>query len=110
MPKQTKARRLKLRALTLSVVMANYSSTTARTSLNSGALEHLDDRLGLHDHLRFIEEMEALHQKLVAAAFDVQDTKACTFFGCRGRLRGNQLTAIRVGHDRVLGGAIERLG
>ena len=49
------------------------------------ALDHFDDRLGLHDHLRFIEEVEALHQQLMAAAFDIQHAKARAFFGGRRR-------------------------
>ena len=33
---------------------------------------HFDNRLGLDDHEVFIEEMEALHEQFVAAAFDVE--------------------------------------
>src|ERR1700710_1546255 len=41
--------------------------------VQSDILQHFDDRLSLNDHLVFIEEMEALHQQLMAAAFNIQN-------------------------------------
>ena len=50
----------------------------------SGVLDHFDDRLGLHDHQGLVEEVEALNEQFVAAAFDVQNAEEPAAVGGRG--------------------------
>src|SRR5438046_9909668 len=75
----------------------------------SSALHDLEDRLGLDDHVVLVEQVEALDEQLVAAAFDVQDAEEPA--GVAGELAfgRHQLALGGVSADLVARRIVQRL-
>src|SRR5438552_1023539 len=76
---------------------------------SSGSFDDFDNRLRLDHHLRLVEQMEALHQQLVAAALDVQDAEASADIVLCRHLSAHQLALLCISGDFKAIGVEQRL-
>src|SRR5438874_10202165 len=78
-------------------------------AIERSSFDHFDNRLCLDHHLAFVEQVEALHEKLMRAALDVEHAKRRARIVAGGGLGGHQLALGSVADDLMLGGIVERL-